>query len=51
MKTLQEEAEELVRSEFCGACKGSEVGCDDYDICDGYKEELEQVIKDLEREI
>jgi hypothetical protein len=44
--TLREEAEQIVESEFCGACDGGEVNCGMQDICDGYKEEVERVLKE-----
>jgi hypothetical protein len=47
-KTLKEEAEELVEAEFCGACDGGEVNCGMQDSCDGYKEEVERVIKEMD---
>ena len=45
---IQEEAEELVENEFCGACDGSESGCNMQNICDGYKEEVKNIITEME---
>ena len=48
-QTLREEAEQLVDSDFCGGCDA--IGCNSQDICDGYKEEVERVMKDMAEDL
>ncbi len=43
-QTIEEEARELVEAEFCGNCR---LGCNMQDTCDGFKEEVEEVMKDM----
>ncbi len=45
--TLREEAEKLVEDEYCGGIC-DRPGCNMQDSCDGYKEEVESVMKDME---
>ncbi len=49
--TLREDAEQVAREGFCGDCKG--FGCEqggDEDICDGFKEEVDSILREWEAE-
>ena len=45
--TIREEAGKLVEDEYCGGIC-DHPGCNMQDTCDGYKEEVERVTKDME---
>ena len=48
--TLREEAEQIVKDGYCGDCKGSERGCEDGYDCDGFKNEVENILKEWAEE-
>ena len=41
---LQEQAEQIVGEGYCGGC--SAISCNDQSICDGFKAEVEQVLRE-----
>gem|GEM_PF-6591775 len=43
---IREEAERLAVEEFCRDCKGSKKGCEEWDTCDAYQEEVSLIIQD-----
>lgn len=47
-----EPAKEIVRESFCGDCKGTRYGspCSMEDDCDGFKDEVENILKEIEEE-
>lgn len=46
-----DEIRQIAIEEYCEACKGSSRGCDSYDICDGFKEEVKAIKKELEADV
>ncbi len=48
--TIREEAERMAVEEFCRDCKGSKKGCEGWDTCDAYLEEVERIIEEWTEE-
>ena len=42
--TLKDDAEQEARQGFCGGC--SAIGCNNEDICDGFKEEIDSIVNE-----